>query len=265
MGVCQEMLRKGIFILAHQFSHISFYSEYKRILKSQWKTYDELKLDQEKKLRYLIDYAYRNVPYYRNLFKDLNLMPEDIRIINDLEKLPILTKEIIKKHWNELKPINLSSIKYYNIATGGSTGTPMQYRISKNDRFLAGVLLYRGWGYGGFELGDRMVFLAGSSLDIGTKSYLIKRTHEFVRNLKKLSSFDMGEAEMLKYANILNVFHPIHSRIRFIHLFYAKWLDENNIRVPSPDAIFTTSENFFQICEIKLKIVFPAMSLILTD
>ena len=39
-----------------------------------------------------------------------------------------------------------------------------------------------------------MVFLAGASLDIGTKSDLAKRVHEIARNIKKLSSFDMEDS-----------------------------------------------------------------------
>jgi len=240
------MFRKGLFILAHQCGDTSFYPAYKKLVKNQWKPYAELKRDQEKQLRHLIEFSCENIPYYRNLFKNLGLLPRDIRTVEDLEKLPILTKDIIKEHWEEFKPANLSSMKHYNQVTGGSTGTPLQYRISKRDRFLSGALLYRGWGYGGFELGNKMVMLAGSSLDIGTKSSLTTKIHEIARNLRKLSSFDMGEREMREYARVLNSFRP-----RFIRgyassiYFFARWLDENQISVPSPEGVFTTAEKLF--------------------
>lgn len=240
------MLHKGLFILAHQCYDTSFYPTYKKLVKNQWKPYSELKHDQEKKLMQMIGLAYENVPYYHNLFKGLGIRPGDIRTVEDLEKLPILTKDIIKNNWEDFKPVNLSSIKYYNNATGGSTGTPMQYRLTKHDRFLGGALLYRGWGYGGYEMSDKMVFLAGSSLDVGTKSYLGTKVHEMVRNIKKLSSFDMGESEMHQYAGVLNTFCP-----RFVRgyassiYFFAKWLDENGISVPSPETVFTTAEKLF--------------------
>lgn len=240
------MLHKGLFILAHQCYDTSFYPTYKKLVKNQWKPYSELKHDQEKKLMQMIGLAYENVPYYHNLFKGLGIRPGDIRTVEDLEKLPILTKDIIKNNWEDFKPANLSSMKYYNRATGGSTGTPMQYRLSKHDRFLGGALLYRGWGYGGYGLGDKMVFLAGSSLDIGTKSNLATKVHEIVRYLKKLSSFDMGEIEMRHYAEVLNTFHPkfIRGYASSIY-FFAQWLDENDISVLSPDAVFTTAEKLF--------------------
>jgi phenylacetate-CoA ligase len=240
------MFNKQLFILAHQIGDRSFYPTYQLLVKNQWRPYAELKENQEKQLRHMISFVYENVPYYRNLFKGLKLFPRDIQTIEDLQKLPILTKGIIKQHWEDFKPANLSSLQYYDQATGGSTGTPLQYRLSKQDRFLGGALLYRGWGYGGYQLGDRMAFLAGSSLDVGTKSYLTKKTHEIARNIRKLSSFDMGEKEMRYYTEILNTFKP-----RFIRgyassiYFYAQWLEKNDAAVSFPDAVFTTAEKLF--------------------
>jgi len=251
------MFRKGLFVLAHQCGDTSFYPTYKKLVKNQWKPYAELKRDQEKQLRHLIEFSYENVPYYRDLFKGLGLLPGDIRTIEDLEKLPILTKDIIKEHWEEFKPANLPSMKYYKHATGGSTGTPFTYRISKRDRFLGGALLYRGWGYGGYELGDRTVFLAGSSLGFDTKSRLTTFVHETGRNLKKLSSFDMGENEMREYVQTINSFKP-----RFIRgyassiYFFAKWIEENNLSIHSPTAVFTTSDNLFPHMRRKISEIF---------
>jgi len=251
------MFRKGLFILAHQCGDTSFYPAYKTLIRNQWKPYDELKRDQEKQLRHLIEFSYENIPYYRNLFKGLGLSPKDIQTIEDLEKLPILTKDIIKEHWEELKPVNLSSMKYSNQATGGSTGTPFAYRLSKRDRFLGGALLYRGWGYGGYELGDRTIFLAGSSLGFDTKSRLTTFVHETGRNLRKLSSFDMGENEMREYSRTINSFKPkfIRGYASSIY-FFAKWIEENSLSIHSPIAVFTTSDNLFPHMRTKISEVF---------
>ncbi len=237
------MLHKPLFVLAHQTQYPKFHSTYKNVVKNQWKPYDEQKVQQEKQLRHMISFAYENVPYYHRLFKELNLSPEDIRTIEDLEKLPILTKDIIKSNWEDFKPATLSSMKYYEQATGGSTGTPFKYRLLKSDRFLSAALLYRGWGYAGYELGDKMAFLAGSSLGVGTKSVLDKKIHEVTRNIRKLSSFDMGENDMKQYNDILNSFQPksIRGYVSSIY-FYAKWLQENDIKIHNPDYVFTTAE-----------------------
>lgn len=240
------MFNKLLFIGAHQLGDIHFYPTYKKVLKSQWISYEELKVDQESQLRKLITFSYRNVPYYHKLFNKLKLKPSDIRKIEDLEKLPVLTKDTILQDYNDFKPVNLNRIRYIDHSTGGSTGTPLKYRYSTRDRFLAASILYRGWGYGGYELGDRMIFLAGSSLEVGTKPYLVTKSHEIARNLKKLSSFDMSEVEMKKYFNTINSFKPLFFRgyASAFNLF-AKYVDENNLDIRKPNAIFSTSEKLY--------------------
>jgi phenylacetate-CoA ligase len=250
-------ISRNLFILAHQVGDRNFYPTYKTLIQNQWKSYEQLKDEQEKQLRVMINFAYKNVPYYHKLFDDLKLSPDDIKKVDDLEKLPILTKDIIKQNWEDFKPVNLNKLKYYEGATGGSTGTPFKYRLYKFDRFLGGALLYRGWGYAGYELGDKMVFLAGASLDIGKKSYLVKRVHEIARNIKKLSSFDMDEKEMREYVNITNSFKPkvIRGYASSI-FFFAEWIEENNIEIHQPLAVFTTAEKLYHHMREKIGAVF---------
>jgi phenylacetate-CoA ligase len=251
------MFHKQLFLLAHQVGDRNFYPTYKKLLQNQWKTYEVLKEEQEKQLRYAINYAYENVPYYHKIFRNLKLSPSDIRKIGDLEKLPILTKDIVKQNWVDFKPANLNKMKYYEDSTGGSTGTPFRYCLSKYDRFLGGALLYRGWGYGGFELGDKMVFLAGASLDVGSKSNLTKKVHEIVRNLKKLSSFDMGEKEMREYVDTINSFEPKFIRGYASSIYFlSKWIEENNMEIHQPLAVFTTSDKLYPNMREKIGAVF---------
>lgn len=213
-------------------------------MKTQWQSYEEQKLQQEKLLRNIIRFAYGNVPYYHKLFKELKISPDDICTLEDLEKLPILTKDIIKANWGDFKPINLSSMKYHEKLTGGSTGIPLKFRYSKSDRFLGTAILYRGWSYGGYRLADKMVFLAGSALNVGAESSVIKKTHEITRNLKKLSSFDMGIQDMENYTKTINSFNPRFLRGYASSIdFFAKYIDKNEQM--KFDAVFTTAEKLY--------------------
>lgn len=251
------MLNKYLFTAAHQIGDMGFYPTYKRLVKNQWRPYRELKEEQETQLKRMLNYAYANVPYYHKLFARLDIKPGDIKKVEDLERLPIVTRETINENWEDFKPVSLKNIKYSSSATGGTTGTPLKYRLSNFDRFLSGAILYRGWGYGGYSLGDKMVFLAGASLDIGTKSYLITRAHEVVRNLKKLSSFDMGEKEMTRYAAVINSFKPRFMRGYASSIyFFARWLQENDIKIHQLRGIFTTSEKLYPAMRERISEVF---------
>ncbi|MEL4305937.1 phenylacetate--CoA ligase family protein [Methanococcoides sp. LMO-2] len=219
---------------------------YNSAVMSQWYSYQDLKSDQEAQLRKLISFSYDNVPYYHKLFKSLDLRPEDIKKLEDLEKLPVLNKDIIRENWEDFKPANLNKMKYYSLATGGSTGTPFPFRLLKHDRFMSGVMLYRGWGYGGYELGDKMVFLAGMSLGIDGSSRITNKVHEIARNIRRLSSFDMSNEDMYKYANIIRSFNPksIRAYPSSIDTF-ASFVEENSIDLPKIPVVYTTAEKLF--------------------
>jgi len=241
--VARMGFNKNLFISAHQIGDRRFYPTYKRLCQSQWEPYSEKKTKQDRNLKEMIIFVYKSVPYYHKLFNKLNIKPSDINKIEDLEKLPILTKKNIMENWRDFQPVNLNKMRYYEDSTGGSTGTPFKYRLLKYDRFLAGAMLYRGWGYASYELGDKMVFLAGSSLDVGSSSFMIKKIHEISRNIRKLSSFDMGVEDMQKYYETINSFGPRYLRgyASSINLF-ANYVMENDLEIVPLSGVFTTAE-----------------------
>ena len=71
-------MKRNLFILAYQVGDRNFYPTYKKLVKNQWKSYEELKEEQEKQLRNMINFAYKNVPYYHKLFDDLKLSANDV-------------------------------------------------------------------------------------------------------------------------------------------------------------------------------------------
>ncbi len=251
------MIRRSIFILAHELGDYNFYPAYKRLMNSQWKTLADQKQEQETQLRVMIKYAYENVPYYRSLFKENHIKPESIRKIEDLEKIPTLTKQIILEKQQEFIPAGLKDLKYYNRSTGGSTGLPLHYRLSKFDRFLSGAMLYRGWGYAGYALGERMVDFGGSSLDIGKKSFAVQKAHEFARNMIRISSFDMEDEQLYRNVKRINAYKPILIRGYASSLyFFSRYIEENGLDIHCPKALVTTSEKLFPAMREKISNVF---------
>jgi len=230
-------------MLTHSAFDYRFKTLYEQLKENLSKNYQELIEEQNAKLREFISNTYKNVPYYHQIFTDLNIRPEEIRSRKELEYLPILTKQKIRDNFKDIIAKNLSSQRYFENRTSGSTGDPLRYFYSKYDRLIGGCLLYRGWSFGGYELGDKMVFIAGASLGINFKNKLITKLHETTRNLKKLSSFDMDENSLLRYRDIINAFKPkfIRGYVSSIYA-YAQWLEENQLTIHSPVAVFTTAE-----------------------
>ena len=72
-------------------------------------TREEILEIQNEKIRRLVHHCYENVPYYRGVFTSMGIKPDDIRSGEDLCKLPILTKQIIRDHYSELFATNTNA------------------------------------------------------------------------------------------------------------------------------------------------------------
>ena len=52
-------------------------------------------------LQKMVKHCYETVPYYHRLFDELQIDYWNIRTLDDLQRLPILTKDIVKEHYDE--------------------------------------------------------------------------------------------------------------------------------------------------------------------
>jgi phenylacetate-CoA ligase len=96
---------------------------------------EQVKKWQNKRLRELVRHCYENIPYYKKLFKRLNLAPEDIQTIEDLRKLPILTKEDIIKYHREFFADTTTKSALIKKSTSGTTGTPLEVYMTPKEEF----------------------------------------------------------------------------------------------------------------------------------
>ena len=82
-----------------RFSHGSFYFKETFFFSKKVNGGPKNKLIryQNQKLKELVEHAYTNVPYYNQIFNKRGLRPKDIQSIEDLNKLPVLTKEDVRK------------------------------------------------------------------------------------------------------------------------------------------------------------------------
>lgn len=65
--------------------------------KMQYASQDYVKRFQEKRLRYIADFAYRNTRLYKEKFRNAGIKPGEIRTLDDLKKIPITSKAEVKE------------------------------------------------------------------------------------------------------------------------------------------------------------------------
>ena len=83
---------------------------------------------QFEQLKEIISYAYKETNYYHRLFIDHGINP-NITSFGDLKKIPLLTKDIINKNYNDLICNNYNGKKVI-FKTSGSTGKKFQFEGS---------------------------------------------------------------------------------------------------------------------------------------
>lgn len=115
---------------------------------------------QERKLRTVVRYAYDNVPYYHALFKSAGLSPEDIGTIEDLQYIPITTKEDLRATGVTqitARGINLDSC--HAVHTSGSTGKPFTIYLTSSEARTRRLLEFRTLLSIGLRPRDRLAIL----------------------------------------------------------------------------------------------------------
>jgi phenylacetate-CoA ligase len=82
----------------------------------------EIKKYKDKQFRRMVKYAY-NVPLYHDKYKKAGVHPSDISGIRDITKLPIISKDDIRKNFpDRVTPVKYKKNKAHIICTGGTTG-----------------------------------------------------------------------------------------------------------------------------------------------
>jgi phenylacetate-CoA ligase len=78
------------------------FGEFRDLLtKAEWFSESELIAYQDERLRATVKHAYETVPFYRRRFDERKLKPSDIRGQADLPKLPLLTRDDVRSHFDD--------------------------------------------------------------------------------------------------------------------------------------------------------------------
>ncbi len=184
------------------------YEIYEYMQKAQWNSLEKNKKIQREKLFNLVEYTIGNIAYYKKIADARNIKISKETILKDIKKFPILTKEIIRKEFENLYD-HLGKDRLITNTTGGTTGQPIEFFQNKNfkDYAAANKMLFANWC--GLENGDLTIMLWGSERDILERKKSINDFlfEKFMNNII-LNSFDMSEKRMKIYADLIAEKNP---------------------------------------------------------
>ena len=145
------------------------------ISKLEYLTKSEIESYQLTKLNLLLEYAYANVPYYKDILNNIGIGNKGVKNLEELKMLPIIKKDDLRNNYSLFIPEN--EVNYTIGSTSGSTGEPLIYRKSNNSKVIEMALVLQFEKNMGIEIGDSKLLIWG-----GIEMNPYKKTKRYIKN-----------------------------------------------------------------------------------
>ena len=241
-------LSKHIKLIIKLLLYQKYYLRTKKLLKS--KSF-HFKKDIEQyhfnKLKKIIEYSYNNVPYYNELFSKINFHPDKFKSIQDIKRIPYLTKNIIRENQEKLTSRIFPKKHIKIVQTGGTTGMPLDFYLDKRSASIIELAyLENMWKRIGYRRFDRCIVLREDNIEniVEGKKYW---KMNYSTNWLTMSARHLNADTFLVFYNKILSFNP-----KFIIAFpsnaylLARFIKDNKLKnFPRLKAVICSSENMY--------------------
>ena len=178
---------------------------YDQLQESQWWEPEQIRSYQERRLRALINHAYNNVPYYRNLF---NSRIPPIHTLADLQTHPLLEKSTIRSHFSELLSDNHDPKKILKVTTSGSTGEPFVIYADQHQLEMRWAANLRSIEWTGYRFGDKQARLWHQTIGMSRTQILRERIDAWFNRRIFIPAYEMTDENLPATVERLMKFQP---------------------------------------------------------
>lgn len=181
--IYEKFLFSYLLKVIDKFTKLEFCKSYRFLTKMEFAERDLIVEYQKTALRSLLKHCYDNVPYYNKLFTELKINDFNEFTVSDLHSIPPLTKEIIRKEFNNLISQNSGNYKMKISYTGGSSGDPLKFIQDYSAYSMSWPANFRGWHFIDFSLGEKILVLGSSSLiskGKNIKKFILKKLFRLI-------------------------------------------------------------------------------------
>jgi phenylacetate-CoA ligase len=244
MGLHQKLIERFTYPLslarAGERRQLAYLAEFEA---SQYLPSEELYTLQSRRLRQLLAHAYENCPFYRDRFRAAGLAPDDVRRPDDLRAVPVLEKADIQENRDRMIAANWPAADLIRNQTGGSTGRPISFYLSKDRKMSRAAATLRHNRWAGWQIGDKVALIWGAPRDVPTGGWRARLRNLLVERQLYLDTAHLSEAKLASFHSALGRFRPkvVLAYARSAVLF-ARFLQERGLRPYRPGALVTSAE-----------------------
>jgi len=219
-----------------------FRLELERSLERERWPQEALEEYQRTRLQELVRHAYESVPYYRRIFDERGLTPGDVRSPSDLPRLPLLTREDVRRNLPDLISSRVPRESLAMGRTSGTTGSPLQFYWDRDMRFMNNIADWRQKAVAGLTHGQPHAVLYGRMIVPTSQRKPPFWRMNYFDNQLWLSTFHISTENLGFYVQKLRRFRPqvlegYPSTVEMV----SRYLEERGERLPL-HAVLTTSE-----------------------
>lgn len=222
-----------------RFGH-SYGSTMKLVKRTEFWTAEEHRAWQFKALIKLLQYARANVPYYRRFFRLHRIRPEEFRSLDDLNRIPLLTKDNLRDNLDQMLSRRSRPWARYITHTGGTTGRPVGFFLDNDSYGREHAFMFSQWKRVGYAPGECKATFRGVDL----KDILWKFNP--VYNELHLSPFHNSPEYLEQCIELMHKYD-----CRYIHGYpsaitvLARYVSETGAKLPRIKAVLAASENIY--------------------
>ena len=124
---------------------------------------DEIVAYRDGRVRAFVDHAFTS-PYHARRFRDIGLERGDVRSLDDLRNVPVLTKREVQEHYEELVSRAVPERLHRPIHTSGTTGGGLRFATTLTAVREQWATWWRYWHWHGIRRGTSCGYFGGRSI-----------------------------------------------------------------------------------------------------
>lgn len=240
------ILARTLFALQERMLGRASFRILRELNRSQHWSREKLRELQLQRLREVVRLAGEHTPFWRERFARADLKADGIQDLDDLRKLPLLDKETIRAHreemvWREEGP------RVKLVRTSGSTNEALEFYTSSTREAHINAARMRGHEWVGIRRGEKELYYWGSPIEL-SKQDRIKRMRDWLINDGFTNGFEVTPDRVERYFQQWKRFRPkcifgYPSTIALtVTMAEQRGIDLSELKPLGLEAIITTSE-----------------------
>lgn len=183
---------------------------YLALRRSQYLSREQIDEYRLARLKHVVRHAYGQSPAYRQWMDEEGVRPEDIRSLEDIAKLPLLSKDRVRENLHfDMFADNHDKSEMLRISTSGSTGQPFVIYADRQQLEMRMATTLRAAEWAGWQFGDRQARLWHQTIGLSPAQIWKEKLDAMFMRRIFVPAFEMRDDNIREFLEKVRKFKPV--------------------------------------------------------